>query len=300
MKKLLPIIFALDVMAQEISLTLEDESDTQFRLELAAPTQASSTTIEYSRDLDMWFTFETTTSATESYLVDKSEAPVFFRASSIIPTNPIPSNPTIGNLWSIGDSWTDCWEGTTWRRKLSQDLTSLGYSHDFIGSRTSDLSCEPGQTFDRDHDGYGAITAAQFLVQFDTIASQIPPPNTLLLMLGGNDYEPGNIATIITRLQNIITKIRALNTTVVVHLEMYGYVDTGISDQEFDQLAAAYQNLATTTSTTESPVYFVDHRINWNKSTHLDRVDLFHPSPAGMERLASNWLTSLQANHAKN
>ncbi|MEM9018586.1 MAG: hypothetical protein AAGC68_16365, partial [Verrucomicrobiota bacterium] len=48
-------------------------------------------------------------------------------------------------------------------------------------------------------------------------------------------------------------------------------------------------------SSSRSPVYFVDHRVGWDRDSYL-AFDRYHPNSAGMEKLAENWLASIEAN----
>ena len=101
-----------------------------------------------------------------------------------------------------------------------------------------------------------------------------------------------------TRLGSIIDQIRADNPNVVIHAAVYGYVDVLVPDSSVDDFSNQLQTLVANKTTTQSPVYFVDHRVGWIKSIHLDSSDSFHPTDAGMQKMADNWLASIQANQA--
>ena len=199
----------------------------------------------------------------------------------------------LGNVWCLGDSWTDCWEDTTWRRYLWQRLQAGDWTVDFVGANLDGSGCEAGQVYDRDHDGYGGITAETVLAELDGILESIDP-DTLLLMIGGNDIETTpDFGVIMERIRGIVEKARIKNPRLFIHLGMYGYVDVSISDTQIDAFGARLKELASSLHSTASPVSFVDHRVGWVKATDLD-TDLFHPSPAGMAKIAENWFNSIQ------
>ncbi|MEM9017815.1 MAG: GDSL-type esterase/lipase family protein, partial [Verrucomicrobiota bacterium] len=234
--------------------------------------------------------------ASETYGVPNGQQGALYTAANIPPVSNATPKP-IGNLWCIGDSWTDCWDGTTWRRKLSQDLNAREYQVDFVGTQVSSSSCEPGQVFDRDHDGYLGITAGEFLTGIDVRLSRFAP-DTVLMMLGRNDIQETDIYTVASRIESIIDRIRLKNPNVVIHMGMYGYVNVAVTDQELDAYAIEYRNLAIRENTSQSPIHFVDHRSGWNKGIHLDTDD-YHPSPSGMAKIAQNWLGSIERNHTR-
>jgi len=204
----------------------------------------------------------------------------------------------LGNLWCVGDSWTDCFIGFTWRRKLSQNLRAAGWQVNFVGTRTTNRLCETGQRFDRDHNGIAGMTAQELLDTRLTPWLNALTPDTVLLLIGGNDFEGGNIAAVMTRIGAIIDRLRADNPDVVIHSGIYGYVGVRIADATVDEAAVQLQDLIAAKTSVQSPIHFVDHRIGWNKTIHLSPIDRFHPSRAGMNRLAVNWQNSIEAHQA--
>ncbi len=239
----------------------------------------------------VWWTVRGNTVAQEiPFPADPVDDARFFRAVEVESRRPL------GNVWCVGDSWTDCWEGTTWRRHLWQDLKEEDWTVDFVGTNLDVPDCEPGQSYDRDHDGYGGITAETVLEEMDAILPSIDP-DTLLLMIGGNDIETTpDFGVIMERIRGIVEKARLKNPSLFIHLGMYGYVDVEISNATLDTFADRLKVLANSLDSADSPVAFVDHRIGWVKATDLDS-DSFHPSPAGMEKIAANWLRSIRVHH---
>lgn len=168
----------------------------------------------------------------------------------------------------------------------------------FVGTRTTNRYCESGQQFDRDHNGVLGITAEEVLNQRLTPWLAALTPDTVLLLLGGNDLDGGNIPAVMTRLGMIVDRIRIDNPDVVIHAGMYGYVGVRVPDATVDDAANQLQTLIATKSTVQSPIHFVDHRVGWDKSIHLFPIDRFHPNNAGMQKMAANWLASIQTHQA--
>jgi len=260
-------------------------------LHVSTPPNAFTTEVQESDDLAGWTPVTTINGAGMSVHlqmpIDRPRA--FYRAV----TQFSPGN--LGNLWCIGDSWTDCSALRTWRRKLSQDLVATGWVVDFVGTITTPSLCEPGQSFDRQHDGIAGITALDVLNNNLNSWLTTVTPNTVLLLLGGNDIVGGSsIATTMTRIGGIVDRLRTSNPNVVIHIGGYAYINEFITDSTMNAFNTALQTLITSKTTGQSPVYYVDHRIGWSKSVHLDPNDQSHPSNAGMEKLADNWLASIQ------
>lgn len=202
----------------------------------------------------------------------------------------------LGNLWCLGDSYTQCFGSYTWRRQLSQDLDAAGWEVDFVGTLVSPANCETGQTFDRDHNGISGITAEEVLTDRLSGWLNAVTPDTVLLLLGGNDFQRGaSLTTIETRVNAIIDQIRNDNPNVVIYLANYGY-NFKLPDSVTDDSTERSLTVVADKTTAQSPVYFVDHRIGWDKSIHIAN-DGLHPNKAGMQKMAETWLTAIESNH---
>ncbi len=215
---------------------------------------------------------------------------------------PEPEGWDLGKLWVIGDSWSVCFNGNTWRRKLYQDLISDGYTVDFVGTMKTWEGCDQGEEYDRDHNAVGGITAREALDEkLDSWLKEVSP-DRVLMMLGGNDMnaERADPFTTLIRLQKIIEQIRAENPSTIFHVGMYGYVSAYFSDQQSDMMGLALETFVESLSTDISPAFFVDHRVGWDKEKHLDQNDLFHPSKEGMEHMADGWKRSIERSIRRN
>lgn len=285
-------ISALSAAAGPAEITIQQVSPTTVELHVATPPNAFTTEVQQSEDLAGWSPVTTITGGgIEVQLqlpVDRPRS--FYRAV----TQFRPGD--LGNLWCVGDSWTDCSAQHTWRRKLSQDLIAKGWIVDFVGTLTTTNPCESGQVFDREHDGVAGITATEVLGSALTNWLATVTPDTVLLLLGGNDLVGGaTIPATMTKLGSIMDRMRLNNPNVVIHAGGYAYINDFISDATMDAFNTAMQSLVTAKTTAQSPVYYVDHRVGWSKPVHIDPNDPTHPSVAGMQKLADNWLASIQA-----
>jgi lysophospholipase L1-like esterase len=288
-----------DLKSNEPSLSIRQNDSDSLILHLRTSETAKQTQIRSDVNLALpfnqwpvWWTVGENAVA-QDFLFPVLDDSRFFRAVEVESLRPL------GNVWCVGDSWTDCWRGTTWRRHLWQDLQAEDWTFDFVGTNLDGPNCGAGQSYDRDHDGYGGITAETFLEEMDAVLPAIDP-DTLLLMIGGNDIETTpDFGVIMERIRGIVEKARLKNPALFIHLGMYGYVDVEISDATLDTFADRLKVLANSLESTVSPVAFVDHRIGWVEATDLD-ADLFHPSPAGMEKIAANWLRSIREHHYRN
>jgi hypothetical protein len=282
-----------DLLAEPPEIVLQQAGGGSVELVVTTPADAFRTEVQQSDDLVAWNPVRT---IADGGVVDRipltiDRARSFYRAV----TQPRPG--TLGNLWCLGDSWTDCFLNYSWRRKLSQDLEGAGWALDFVGTLNTPLACEAGQVFDRDHNGVSGITAEEVLNNRLPGWLSALDPDTVLLLLGGNDLLAGaTTTTILTRLESIMDAIRADNPDVVIYAAIYGYVDVLVPDAFVDSFAVALKALVASKTTVQSPVYFVDHRVGWIKAIHLDPSDQFHPSDAGMQKMADNWLSAIQAN----
>lgn len=289
----MPVVLTLSGEASAAAqLRLTFEGQARARLLVSTSSEAASTQVLQSSDLQNWTLLESIEGPDVQHTIDLpvSEPAQYFSAQTT--TAELAGN--LGNLWCLGDSWTDCFEEVTWRRVLWQRLINEGWTVDFVGTHRDPASCESGQDYDRDHQGTSGVTAEETLHEIDRLLRSVAP-DTVLLMLGGNDIDEGgsNGLVVVDRLSSIIDRIRSVNPRVVIHLGVYGYVDVSVTDGQLDGFAALASDLAAEKTSTMSPVWLVDHRLGWDKTTDL-ADDRFHPSPRGMTKIAENWLESIR------
>ncbi len=202
-------------------------------------------------------------------------------------------NKDLGNVWVIGDSWSACHGDHTWRRSLYQTLKKHKYTMDFIGtSSDDDPACEKGQTFDRDHNAYGGITAVGLLDQLPEWYEQLPQADNVLLMAGGNDLASHDMEQVLVTLSKMIESLRSDNSKVTIYLGGYSYT-LGAEKSFVDEMHQLMFDFATDISTKKSPVYFADLRENFNPNIH--ELEDEHPNAAGTVVLAQNWFKTIQS-----
>lgn len=197
----------------------------------------------------------------------------------------------LGNVWVIGDSWSACHGDNTWRRTLYEKLTANQYSFDFIGTENdSGSACEAGQEFDRDHNAYGGIAAFELLERLPDWYEQLPTADNVLLMAGGNDLASVDITDVLQTLTEMITSLRSDNPNLIVYLAAYSY-SQGAEVAFVDEVNELVANMASSVSTTQSPVYYTNLRPNFDPTIH--ELPDEHPNAAGMAVLADNWFAKI-------
>jgi len=205
---------------------------------------------------------------------------------------PVTQGIDLGNVWVIGDSWSACHGDNTWRRTLHQRLETDGYSFDFIGTEIdTDPPCEVGQVFDRDHNTFGGIAAFELLTRLPEWYTQLPMPNNVLLMAGGNDLASMDITQVLQTLTDMVESLRSENPNITVYMGAYSYT-SGAEATFVDEMNQMVSDLVDAINTTQSPVYYADLRPNFDPSIH--ELPDEHPNAAGMAVLGDNWFARIQ------
>ncbi|MBX3065180.1 MAG: hypothetical protein KF726_19525 [Anaerolineae bacterium] len=192
----------------------------------------------------------------------------------------------------LGDSITQAdTDHSSYRRPLWQLLTQGGYSVDFVGStKMNDMGSNPTPDFDLDHEGHWGYRADQISSNITAWATA-NVPDIVLLHIGTNDLLQGqSVSSTITDIDQIITKLRAVNAQVVVLVaQILPYSGTGSSN--VPSLNSSIATLASSKTTAQSPVVAVDMYTGFVVSTMTS--DNVHPNTTGEAHLANRWYAAL-------
>lgn len=192
---------------------------------------------------------------------------------------------------AIGDSVTQGGRRAnefSYRLPLSKMLVNNGYVVDFIGMQhgLEEESFKWPADFDNDHEGfYGATTAfVERALEVDLI--NLPSPDIALIELGNNDAGKLNLYNeIIVPMRLIIKMLRAKNTHITImisSLHLNGY--------RFKYIRCYLYVLKWIENSEESKVIIVNMHDNWDSK---DTFDGMHPSLTGQNKMAMNWLKSI-------
>lgn len=187
----------------------------------------------------------------------------------------------------------------SYRYELWKRLIDGGYSFDYLGS-TFDESSYPnyaGQSFDKDHSGYGGFTSGQILSNLpswldtsgvpDIVLLSSPGGNDALLNLSYNDAV-SNINAIIDLLQE-----RNPNVTIIIEQLAPGMTSimTPTLTNYMQQMQQEIVTIANMQSTSNSRVISVDMFTGFNDSLLADDV---HYNQAGAAFIAQRYYTILE------
>lgn len=194
-------------------------------------------------------------------------------------------------IMAIGDSVTQGGRREnefSYRLPLSNMLIKNGYKIDFIGMQhgLKEESFKWPADFDNDHEGfYGATTAfVEQALKVDLV--NLPPPDIVLIQLGNNDVDKLNLYdAIIVPMRSIIKMLRTKNTHITImisSLHLNGY--------RFKYIRCYLYVLKLIEDSDESKVIIVNMHYNWD---FKDTFDGMHPSLSGQDKMAINWLKSI-------
>ncbi len=187
----------------------------------------------------------------------------------------------------------------SYRYELWKDLIDGGHSFDFLGSNMDEASYPnyAGQSFDRDHSGYGGLTSGQILNNLNDWLNQSGTPDIVLLSSpGGNDallnlsYDNAvaNINAIIDLLQE-----RNPNVTIIIEQLAPGMssIMTPTLTNYMQQMQQEVVTMATNQTTATSRVLTVDMFTGFTDALLADDV---HYNEAGAVFIAERYYTILQ------
>ena len=201
---------------------------------------------------------------------------------------------TIGNSISQGNMVQ-----SSYRRALWMNIQNDAFPVNFVGSLHENFDevlatygPSPIQDFDLDHEAHWGWRA-------DQIASALPGwlslniPDVVLIHIGTNDLWSGqSVATTIYDLEDIISKLRAVNPDVTILLAQLIPLPSNNPFYVFiDDLNSEIVTLASILGSPDSQIIVVDQNTGFNIGLHT--YDGVHPNDAGEQRMADIWYSHL-------
>ena len=198
----------------------------------------------------------------------------------------------------LGDSITQSNAShVSYRYWLWEDLTAAGYEFDLVGSldeHHQGIPSYPNGAFDRDHEGHWGWRVDEILAQLPGWLGSYTA-DVVLLHLGTNDaFQSNSTSSTLDELTDVVSTLRAANPNIVILLAKVIPTTNSERQSRLDDLNANMDSLASTLSTAQSPVIVVDQASGFDAST--DTFDGVHPNETGEKKMASKWLTALEAN----
>lgn len=199
-------------------------------------------------------------------------------------------------IMALGDSITagpGCWRAMLWHQ-----LQTTGYTNiDFVGGSSDGGGCNPGYSYDWDHEGHGGYSATGIADN-----NQLPPwlsaarPDIVLMHLGTNDmwghYIP--TATKLAAFTKLVGQMRAGNPNmkiIVAQLIPISASSCSTCPADVVELNNAVPGWAAGLSTTQSPIVVVDQWTGFDAVA--DTGDGIHPNNTGFQKMANRWYPTL-------
>lgn len=217
-------------------------------------------------------------------------------AVTVVAVRPALSATAPIRIMPLGDSITagpGCWRAMLWRQ-----LQLAGYTNiDFVGGVSDGGGCNPGYSYDFDHEGHGGFSATGIADN-----NQLPPwlsaarPDIVAMHLGTNDmwghYIP--TATKLAAFTKLVGQMRANNPNmkiIVAQIIPMSAAACSTCPADVVELNNAVPGWAAGLSTTQSPIVVVDQWTGFDAVA--DNVDGVHPNNAGFQKMANRWYPAL-------
>lgn len=199
-------------------------------------------------------------------------------------------------IMPLGDSITagpGCWRAMLWHQLQLSGYTNI----DFVGSVSDGGGCNPGYTYDWDHEGHGGYAATGIADN-----NQLPPwldaakPDIVLMHLGTNDMW-GHFISTDTKLAaftKLVGQMRANNPNMkilvaaIIPMSAAACSTCPADIVEFNNALPAW---AAGLTTAQSPVTIVDQWTGFDAVA--DTVDGVHPNNTGFQKMADRWYPAL-------
>ncbi|MDI1464087.1 cellulose binding domain-containing protein [Catellatospora sp. KI3] len=217
-------------------------------------------------------------------------------AATFALARPALSAPVPVRIMPLGDSitaGTGCWRAMLWHQ-----LQLAGYTNiDFVGGVSDGGGCNPGYSYDFDHEGHGGYSATGIADN-----NQLPPwltaarPDIVLVHLGTNDmwghYIP--TATKLTAFTKLVGQMRANNPNVKILVSQIIPMTAAACSTcpadivEFNSALPAW---AAGLTTAQSPITLVDQWTGFDAA--VDTGDGVHPNNTGYQKMANRFYPAL-------
>jgi hypothetical protein len=196
----------------------------------------------------------------------------------------------------LGDSITagpGCWRAMLWRQ-----LQNAGYTNvDFVGGVSDGGGCNPGYSYDWDHEGHGGFSATGIADN-----NQLPPwlnaarPDIVLVHLGTNDMWGHFIptATKLAAFTKLVGQMRTNNPNVkilVAQIIPMSQAACSTCPADIVEFNAAIPGWAAGLTTAQSPIVVVDQWTGFDAVA--DNTDGVHPNTNGFQKMANRWYPPL-------
>ncbi|GGM32948.1 cellulose binding domain-containing protein [Dactylosporangium sucinum] len=212
------------------------------------------------------------------------------------PARPARSAAAPVRIMPLGDSITagpGCWRAKLWHRLQTSGYTNI----DFVGGVSDGGGCNPGYTYDFDHEGHGGYSATGIADN-----NQLPPwlaaarPDVILMHLGTNDMWGGYIplATKLTAFTKLVGQMRAQNPAVkIIVAQIIPMSQAACATCPADVIALnnAIPGWAAGLTTAQSPITVADLWTGFDAVA--DTGDGVHPNDAGFQKMADRWYPAL-------
>ncbi|MFI7546041.1 cellulose binding domain-containing protein [Actinoplanes sp. NPDC049599] len=195
-------------------------------------------------------------------------------------------------IMPLGDSIT---AGTgCWRAKLWHQLQASGHmAIDFVGGVSDGGGCNPGYSYDFDHEGHGGFSATGIADN-----NQLPAwlaaarPDIVMMHLGTNDMWGGYIplATKLAAFTKLVGQMRTANPTmkiIVAQIIPMSAAACATCPADVVALNTAIPGWAAGLTTAQSPIVVADLWTGYDAVA--DNVDGVHPNDTGYQKMAAGW-----------
>jgi lysophospholipase L1-like esterase len=217
-------------------------------------------------------------------------------AATLVFVQPALSATAPVRIMPLGDSITagpGCWRAMLWHQ-----LQTAGYTNiDFVGGVSDGGGCNPGYSYDWDHEGHGGYAATGIADN-----NQLPPwldaakPDIVLVHLGTNDMWGHYISTQtkLAAFTKLVGQMRTNNPRIkiivaqIIPMSAAACSTCPADVAEFDNAIPAW---AAGLTTAQSPIVVVDQWTGFDAVA--DTVDGVHPNNGGFQKMANRWYPAL-------